>query len=98
MTAFRQTLRTAADLADAGLISRTRAVAIEAVAARYAVAITPAMSHLIDRGIAPTLSPGSSCPMRASSSPAPTSGTTQSAITRTRPSRGWSTAIPIASC
>ena len=28
MTAFRQTLRTAADLADAGLISRTRAAAI----------------------------------------------------------------------
>ena len=48
MTAFRQTLRTAADLADAGLISRTRAAAIEAVAERYAVAVTPAMAALID--------------------------------------------------
>ena len=48
MTAFRQTLRTAADLADAGLISRTRAAAIEAVAERYAVAVTPATAALID--------------------------------------------------
>ena len=36
------------DLADAGLISRTRAAAIAAVDARYAVAVTPAMAELID--------------------------------------------------
>ena len=64
MTAFRQTLRTAADLADAGLISRTRAAAIEAVAERYAVAVTPAMAALIDasdpdRSHRATIHPGS---------------------------------------
>ncbi len=48
MTAFRQTLRTAADLADAGLISRERAAEVTAVEARYAVAVTPAMAALID--------------------------------------------------
>ena len=36
--------------------------ALEAVAARYAVAITPAMADLIDPQIPPTRSPASSCP------------------------------------
>ncbi len=48
MTAFRQTLRTAADLADAGLVPRARAADMRAVAQRYAVAVTPAMASLID--------------------------------------------------
>jgi lysine 2,3-aminomutase len=48
MTAFRRTLNTAADLADAGLITRTRAHEITAVAQRYAVAVTPAVAALID--------------------------------------------------
>jgi lysine 2,3-aminomutase len=48
MTAFRQTLKSAQDLADAGLISRTRAAEIEAVGERYAVAVTPAMAALVD--------------------------------------------------
>ena len=48
MTAFRQTLKSAQDLADAGLVARARATAIEAVAERYAVAVTPAMAALID--------------------------------------------------
>ncbi len=48
MTAFRQTLKTAADLADAGLIARERADEIAAVEERYAVAVTPAMAALID--------------------------------------------------
>ena len=50
MTAFRQTLKTADDLADAGLVSRQRADAIATVARRYAVAVTPAMAALIDAG------------------------------------------------
>lgn len=48
MTAFRQTLKSAADLADAGLVSRERVAEIAAVEARYAVAVTPAMAALID--------------------------------------------------
>lgn len=48
MSAFRRTLTTVGDLADAGLISRGRADAISDVGARYAVAITPAMAQLID--------------------------------------------------
>ncbi len=48
MTAFRRTLTSVDDLADAGLISEPRAEAIKDVGARYAVAITPAMAELID--------------------------------------------------
>jgi lysine 2,3-aminomutase len=48
MTAFRQTLKTAGDLADAGLVARERAAEIAAVEARYAVAVTPAMAALIE--------------------------------------------------
>jgi lysine 2,3-aminomutase len=47
MTAAR-TLRSAAALAEAGLIAPERLPALEAVAARYAVAITPDMADLID--------------------------------------------------
>ncbi|MGA0599838.1 lysine-2,3-aminomutase-like protein [Caulobacter sp. KR2-114] len=43
-----KTLRSAADLAAAGLVASERLPALEAVAARYAVAITPAMAELID--------------------------------------------------
>jgi len=42
-------LRTPRDLAGAGLVDPARLPALEAVAARYAVAITPAMAELIDR-------------------------------------------------
>ena len=48
MTAFRQTLKTADDLADAGLVSSARATELALVAERYAVAVTPAMAALID--------------------------------------------------
>ena len=48
MTAFRRTLTTTSDLADAGLVSKQHAASIEAVGARYAVAVTPAMAELID--------------------------------------------------
>ncbi|MCZ7593473.1 MAG: lysine-2,3-aminomutase-like protein [Hyphomicrobium sp.] len=48
MTAFRRTLTTPSDLADAGLVADARAVEIAAVGARYAIAITPAMAELID--------------------------------------------------
>jgi lysine 2,3-aminomutase len=48
MTAFRRTLTTAIDIADAGLISEQRATEIAEVGDRYAVAITPAMAALID--------------------------------------------------
>ena len=50
MTAFRRTLTTTSDLADAGLITDARAAQIAPVGARYAVAITPAMAELIDTG------------------------------------------------
>jgi lysine 2,3-aminomutase len=43
------TLRSIAELQDAGLVRASRAAALEQVAARYAVAITPAMAALIDR-------------------------------------------------
>ena len=45
-----RTLRSASDLAEAGLIAPERAAALERVAAQYAVAITPAMAGLIDAG------------------------------------------------
>jgi lysine 2,3-aminomutase len=48
MTHLRQTLRTATDLADAGLIPHQAEAEIARVGARYAVAITPAMAELID--------------------------------------------------
>jgi lysine 2,3-aminomutase len=44
-----RTLRHPADLAAAGLIPEHRIAALEDVAARYAVAITPAMADLIDQ-------------------------------------------------
>ncbi len=44
-----KTLRTAADLRAAGLVPAEEEAALEAVAARYAVAITPGMARLIDR-------------------------------------------------
>lgn len=43
-----KTLRTLDALADAGLIAPERLPALEAVAARYAVAVTPGMADLID--------------------------------------------------
>ncbi|MGZ5983829.1 MAG: lysine-2,3-aminomutase-like protein [Caulobacteraceae bacterium] len=43
-----RTLRTPADLAEAGLIEAARAPALEPVASRYAVAVTPAVAALID--------------------------------------------------
>jgi lysine 2,3-aminomutase len=46
---MRKTLRTAKDLLDAGLIDANGLNAAAEVAARYAVAVTPAMSDLIDR-------------------------------------------------
>jgi lysine 2,3-aminomutase len=45
---MERTLRTPADLTRAGLVRTERASALEAVAARYAVAITPALAALID--------------------------------------------------
>jgi lysine 2,3-aminomutase len=48
MTSSAHTLRRPADLADAGLAAPDRLADLERVAARYAVAITPAMAALID--------------------------------------------------
>jgi lysine 2,3-aminomutase len=45
-----KTLRTDSDLEDAGLVPRERLHALEAVAARYAVAVTPAMTELLPPG------------------------------------------------
>ena len=47
MTAAR-TLRTPADLVDAGLVAPDRLAELERVAARYAVAVTPATAELMD--------------------------------------------------
>ncbi len=44
----QKTLRTPSELVDANLVSGNRLPALAAVAARYAVAITPAMADLID--------------------------------------------------
>jgi lysine 2,3-aminomutase len=43
-----RTLRSVTDLADAGLVAADREMALAPVAARYAVAVTPAMAALID--------------------------------------------------
>ncbi len=48
MALKRRQLRTVKDIADAGLIEPERIGALSAVAARYAVAITPAIAGLID--------------------------------------------------
>jgi lysine 2,3-aminomutase len=48
MTIAAKNLRTLADLADAGLVTNDKLPALEQVAARYAIAITPAMTGLID--------------------------------------------------
>jgi lysine 2,3-aminomutase len=47
-TATEKTLRSATDLVEAGLAERGRLAALERVASRYAVAITPAIADLID--------------------------------------------------
>jgi lysine 2,3-aminomutase len=44
-----KTLRSVSDLIEAGLVPAARRAALEDVAARYAIAITPAMAALIDR-------------------------------------------------
>jgi lysine 2,3-aminomutase len=44
------TLRTIAQLREAGLVPQSRVAALQRVAARYVVAITPAMADLVDRG------------------------------------------------
>ena len=48
MRSAAKTLRHPAELADAGLVPRARVSELEQVAARYAVAITPALAELID--------------------------------------------------
>ena len=50
MTPSAKTLRTASDLEQAGLIVPEQRAGIEQVAARYAIAITPAMVDIIDHG------------------------------------------------
>jgi lysine 2,3-aminomutase len=47
---MNSTLRSIAQLQDAGLVASDRTATLERVAARYAVAITPAMAALIDPG------------------------------------------------
>lgn len=48
MTTPRKTLRTAAELADAGLVRPADVAAVDAVSARYAIAVPPALADLID--------------------------------------------------
>src|SRR5580700_461564 len=47
-SAVRKSLRTPIDIVDAQLVGRDRLATLEQVAARYAVAITPALADLID--------------------------------------------------
>ena len=49
MSGQSKTLRTAADLAGAGLLAPGAVAAVAKVAARYAIAMTPAMAALVDR-------------------------------------------------
>ena len=44
------TLKTVAELEAAGLVAAGDVAALEAVAARYAIGVTPTMADLIDRG------------------------------------------------
>jgi lysine 2,3-aminomutase len=55
------------DLVKAGLVAPTDRVALEEVAARYAIALTPAISRLIDRADPMIRSHGNSCLMRQNS-------------------------------
>jgi lysine 2,3-aminomutase len=48
MTHLRQTLRSARDLVDAGLVPSAAEDGLAQVGARYAIAVTPAMAELID--------------------------------------------------
>ena len=45
-----RTLRTAGDIVDEGFVTPAERAALEKVAARYAVALPPALAALIDRG------------------------------------------------
>ena len=49
MRASSKALRTLSELADAHLLSRDRGAALSEVAARYAVAITPALAESLER-------------------------------------------------
>ena len=49
MTRTAATLKTAADLVDAGFVSPAAETGVARVAKRYAIAVTPAMAELIDR-------------------------------------------------
>ena len=51
MSEQRRTLRTIGELAAAGLVAADEAAALEPVARRYAVAVTPAMATLIEPGV-----------------------------------------------
>ena len=74
-----KTLRSVPQLQAAGLVSAADAVALQAVAARYAVAITPAMAALIDRAAPDDPIAASSCPTSASCSIVPKNSPTRSA-------------------
>src|SRR5688572_28831628 len=50
MRSTERTLRSAAQLEESGLIPAEQVAALEKVAARYAVALTPAVAELIDPG------------------------------------------------
>ena len=94
-----QTLRRADDLIAAGLAPAEDRAALERVAARYAVAITPDMAELIDPAdphdpIARQFIPDPSGTRRCRASRRPT----RSATLRIARSRASCTAIPTACC
>ena len=97
MTALRQTLRTVADLSDAGLLPPDRAREAEAVAARYAVAVTPAVAELIDRHDAADPIAGQFLPdITRVRTDCRTSWPTRSPTSRRARSPAWCIATPIA--
>jgi hypothetical protein len=91
------TLRSIAQLRDAGFVSAAQTEALDEVAARYAVAITPTVAELIAM-IRTTRSRANSFPIRPNSHRSRKSALIRSAMTPSARSRASSTAIRTACC
>jgi len=87
-------IRTIGELERAGLIDADQAVALEAVAERYAVALTPTVTRLIDAENPVDPIARQFVPDAAELLVTPRSGPIRSAIKRIARSRVSSTAIP----
>ena len=92
------TFRTIAELEGAGLVDAERAAALEPVAARYAVAVTPAIAALIDQGDPNDPIARQFIPDPAELARHPPSASTRSAMTPSARSKGSCIDIPTACC